>query len=91
MKPIEIKIRMMRAGVSARMIAEKIDVTTPFILQVVAGLRHTQYVREAIAEAIGRPVEKIWPPEPRPAPRRVQGLGSGARQGLNQNNKRKAA
>ena len=58
---IEIRIRMMRLGISASEIAAKLNVTEPFVHQVITGIRTTERIREAIAEAVGKPVEKLWP------------------------------
>jgi DNA-binding transcriptional regulator LsrR (DeoR family) len=58
---LEIRIKMMRAGVSAAQIAEQLGVTEPFVHQVITETRDTQYVREAIAKALKKPVEKLWP------------------------------
>jgi transcriptional regulator with XRE-family HTH domain len=61
MEPIEIYILMKRARITYAAIAQKFEVTPAMIEQVVKGRRHTQYIREAIAEAVGKPVEKLWP------------------------------
>ena len=58
---IEIRIKMMRAGINAAEIAESLGITQPFVHQVITGLRDTQYVRESIAKALNRPIEKLWP------------------------------
>jgi len=58
---LEIRIKMWRAGVTAAQIAEKLHVTAAFVHQVITGERQTEYVRKAIAEALSKPVEKLWP------------------------------
>jgi transcriptional regulator with XRE-family HTH domain len=63
MKPVEIKILMMRAGVTQTKIAEQLGITVPFVNQIISGIRPTKYIREAIAEAVGKPVEKLWSEE----------------------------
>jgi len=58
---IEIRIKMMRAGISASEIANSLGITQPFVHQVITGLRKNRYIREAIARALNQPVEKLWP------------------------------
>ena len=60
MKPIEIRILLLRAGKSQSEIARELGVTQGFIAQVILGLRKTQYVQEAIAKAVGKRVESLW-------------------------------
>ena len=61
MEPIDIRILLMRARKSQSQIARELGVTQGFVGQVILGLRHTQRVRSAIANAVGKPVEKLWP------------------------------
>ena len=61
MKPIEIRILLIRARKSQNQIARELGITQGFVGQVILGIRKTQYVREAIAKAVGRSVEKLWP------------------------------
>ena len=61
MKPVEIKILMMRARVTQATIAKEHGVTIGFVNQIISGYRHTRYIQEAIAKALGKPVEKLWP------------------------------
>ena len=63
MKPVEIKILMMRAGVTQTKIAKQLGITIPFVNQIISGIRPTKYIRESIADAIGKPVEELWPEE----------------------------
>ncbi len=79
MEPIDIRILLMRAKVSQNSIAKKLGITQGFVGQVILGLRTTKYVREAIAEAVGKPIKKLWPADAK------------AMAGRPQNNKRKAA
>lgn len=79
MEPIDIRILLMRARKSQSGIARELGVTQGFVGQVILGLRHTQRVRSAIAKAVGRPVEKLWPSYTKVS------------EGRPQNNKRKAA
>ena len=61
MEPIEIIIHMKRARVSQSAIARKINVTPGFVNQVVWNVRRTGYVRRAIAKAVGKRVQELWP------------------------------
>jgi transcriptional regulator with XRE-family HTH domain len=61
MDHIEIKILLLRAGVSQSAIARKLHVTVGFVNQIITGRRHTKRVRMAIAEAVGKQVEDLWP------------------------------
>jgi len=63
MTPVEIKIELLRAGINQSQIAKKLSVTPTLVNQVIWGIRPAKYVREAIAEAIGKPIEEIWPEE----------------------------
>jgi lambda repressor-like predicted transcriptional regulator len=64
MKPIQIKILMMRAGVSQADISRKLGVSRSFVNQVICGLRSTRRVRRAIASSVGKSVRKLWPSGP---------------------------
>ncbi len=64
MDHIEIKILLIRAGVSQSSIARKLHVTVGFVNQIITGRRHTKRVRMAIAKAVGRRVEELWPSGP---------------------------
>ena len=61
---MEIKILLIRAGITQSSIARKLGVTNSFVNQVIKGHRHTERVKMAIAEAVGKPVEKLWPSRP---------------------------
>ncbi len=64
MKPIEIKILLLRAGVTQANIGRKVGVSRSFINQIIKGQRQTKRVRMAIAKAVGRRVEELWPSGP---------------------------
>ena len=63
MTPIEIKIELIRAGITQADIARRCEPPTSrqFINQVIAGRRDTPRIRECIAAALGLPVEKVFP------------------------------
>lgn len=64
MNPTEIKILLLRAGITQTSISQNLGVTLGFVNQIITGRRHTRRVREAIAKAVGRRVDELWPPEP---------------------------
>jgi transcriptional regulator with XRE-family HTH domain len=64
MEPLEIKILLLRAGITQASIAKKIGVTLPFVNQIIKGQRSTGRVRRAIAKAVGKRVEELWPSGP---------------------------
>lgn len=49
------------AGVTQTEIAKSLDVAVACVNDVVTGKRKNPRIRTAIAQAIGKPVEKIWP------------------------------
>lgn len=60
----EIFILMKLLDVTQTQVAAKLKVTVPAVNSVIKGLRHNPRIRQAIAAAVGRPVDQIWPPEP---------------------------
>ena len=64
MTPIEIKILLLRAGVTQTSIANKLGVTLGFVNQNINGQRATKRVRKAIAKAAGKRIEDLWPSGP---------------------------
>lgn len=57
-----IKIELLRIGVTQSEIANRLKVSVGSVNDVISGRRITPRIRTAIANAIGKPVEKIWPP-----------------------------
>lgn len=57
-----IKMLLLLMGVKQVDIARKIGVTPPYVNYVIMGKRPTKRVRIAIAEAVHRPVDELWPP-----------------------------
>ena len=64
MNSTEIRILLLRAHVTQTSIARELGVTLGFVNQIIMGRRNTMRVREAIAKAVGRRVEDLWPSEP---------------------------
>ena len=66
MDPLEIKIALMRAKVKQAEIAIKCGVSATQVLRVIGGSK-SMHVRQAIAVAISKPVNEIWPDHPNKA------------------------
>lgn len=63
MDPLEIRVALLRKGISQREIARQEKVDPGFVNQVVKRRRKTRRIREAIAKALEEPYEKVWPDE----------------------------
>jgi lambda repressor-like predicted transcriptional regulator len=61
---IEIKIQLLRAGKTQASIARELGVNRSFVNNVIKGHRSTMRVREAIAKAVGKRVDELWPSRP---------------------------
>ncbi len=61
MSPTELKIAMMRAGVSQKAIAERLNVSGQAVHLVVYNRATSHRIRKAIAEALGMDLKRIWP------------------------------
>lgn len=61
MTPVEIKVELLRKGVTLAAIARDLDVTGAHVSQVVSGKRRSPSVEQAVAKAIDRPVTKVFP------------------------------
>jgi lambda repressor-like predicted transcriptional regulator len=61
METNEIKAAMILQGVTTKQIAEGLGITAQAIGPVISGRRSNPRIRAAIAEALGRSVEEIWP------------------------------
>ncbi|WP_287962504.1 helix-turn-helix domain-containing protein [Alcanivorax sp.] len=75
--PAEIKAALLLRGVSQTEIAEAARVERSRVSEVINGRRTTRRIREAVAKALGRDVEAIWPDEiyRRPSGRIVKRAG----------------
>jgi len=72
MEPIEIKIALMRAGVTQADIARYTGVAPPNVSKVIKGNIASRKVRAAIAKALAMDVKAIWP-DPPPRVNRLTG------------------
>lgn len=61
MKPNEIRSEMIRKEVTVTSIAKKLGIKQPAVSQVIYGVRRNPRIREAIANAIEKPVSALWP------------------------------
>jgi lambda repressor-like predicted transcriptional regulator len=61
MTPQEIKAELIRRGISQTQIARSIQVTPGAINNVIHGLKDTERIRQAIADAIERSLYEVWP------------------------------
>ena len=77
MTPAEIKAAMLLKGISQTEIAEALDKGHARINEVINGRSSNKVVRAAIAKAIGKPIEKVFPDEKfrRPSGRIVRRAG----------------
>lgn len=60
MTPKERKIELMKADKTMAEIARQLGVTISHVSQVVLGKRRSPTVEAAVAEAIGKPVTKVF-------------------------------
>lgn len=61
MPPQEIKIAMLRHGVTQSGLARDIGVTVPSVHRIIENKNVSHRIRAAIAEAIGKDLKEIWP------------------------------
>lgn len=61
MKPNERRAELVRRGVKVASIARELGITGPSVSQVINERRSTPRIKEAIAKAIGKPVDEVFP------------------------------
>ena len=61
MTPVERKVELMKRGVTMASIAKKLGVHFSHVGHVVNDRRRSPEVEKAIAEAIGKPLKKVFP------------------------------
>lgn len=61
MDPVEIKVAMLRAGVTQKQLAEKLGVRRQTVHLVIENRAVSHRIRSAIASAIGIDLKRIWP------------------------------
>lgn len=67
MKPNEIKAALVLNGITATSIAKTIGLPRPNVSETISGVRKTKRIRKAIANAIGMPVEEVFPEQTKEA------------------------
>lgn len=60
MTPVEIRIELLRRGISVRGLARQLGVSPQAISAVIHRRLKSRQLREAIAHAIGRTPEELW-------------------------------
>ncbi len=60
--PLDRKIALLRAGVSMAEIGRQLGVTKNHVAMVVAGKRRSPRVEAKVAESIGKPTGRVFPP-----------------------------
>jgi len=63
MTPLEIKIELLKAGISIRQLARHVGVSHTAMSYTIHGVNKGFRLREAVARAIGKRIEEIWPSE----------------------------
>ena len=63
MTPLEIKIELLKAGISIRQLARQEGVSHTAMSYTIHSINRGLRLREAVARALGKRVEEIWPPE----------------------------
>jgi transcriptional regulator with XRE-family HTH domain len=61
---IEIKKALLDAQIKQIDVARKLRISRQFVNKVIKGQRPTRRVRRAIAKAVGKRVEELWPSGP---------------------------
>ena len=61
---IGIKKALLDARLKQIDVARKLHVSRQFVNSVIKGQRPTRRVREAIAKAVGKAVDELWPSKP---------------------------
>ena len=65
MSPSDIRIAMIRAGVTQAALARELQVSRPAVHLILEGKATSQRIREKIAERIGVDIRCIWPGDPK--------------------------
>ncbi len=61
-----LRVLLFERRIQLQQIADRLGVKRPFVSNVARGQRRTRYVQEAIADALGMPVDAIFPIVPEP-------------------------
>jgi transcriptional regulator with XRE-family HTH domain len=63
----DIKISLLRAGVTQADIARRLNLSVSHVSCVIGGRRRSARIERAVAQAIGHPVDEVFAPLPLPA------------------------
>ena len=63
MTPLEIKIELLKAGISIRQLARQEGVSHTAMSYTIHSVNKGLRLRQAIARALGKRIEDIWPPQ----------------------------
>ena len=63
MTPLEIKIELLKAGISIRQLAKQEGVSHTAMSYTIHGVNKGLRLRQVVARALGKRVEDIWPPQ----------------------------
>jgi lambda repressor-like predicted transcriptional regulator len=58
---LKIRSELVKRDISNASIAQKLNVSRQSVTQIIYGQAKSSRIRQAIAQAIGRPVHEIWP------------------------------
>lgn len=74
MKPLEIRIALMKEGIRPTDIAGFLDVSTSAVLHVINRKSVSDRIQRAVSKAIRRPVDQVFPERDmgRPRPDRIR-------------------
>ena len=61
MTPLEIRIEMLRKGVTQSSIARTLNVSPSAIRHIIEGTHVSHRIRQAIASALEMDIKKLWP------------------------------
>ena len=60
LSPVDIKIALLRKGISAAEIGRRVGVDRSYVTHTIARRRSSRRIRRAIARAIGLSYEEVW-------------------------------
>lgn len=61
MRPREIKAELVLREKKIKSVAGELNIAASSVSQVISGAKKTRYVQEAIAKAIGKSVDEVFP------------------------------
>ncbi len=61
MSPVEIKVALLRKGITQTAIANEIGVAITSVNRVIAGLNTSHRIADAVSDAVGKPKKEVFP------------------------------